>query len=342
MRSQHPRWLPGQLRLGDARPQIVWTAALMFLLGGIGALISVVRPFSPHAPVHLDAAVGTLACLIALWVWVWGARSPARLPLIAFEIAIAVGILMESTIIAAATTRGGMMMTAFMYTWIAAYAACFFPPRVVAMQVGLIVVSFTAALLIDGLSDVLLAWLIVTCTVCALGFVLSRLNKTLREQAGTDHLTGLLNRSGFLAAAVRERAIADRSRAPLSVAVLDLNGFKQVNDNHGHAAGDRVLADIAAAWRQRLRAGDVLARHGGDEFVLLLPGTGSDDAADAIERLDCPEVQITWSVGVSEWLPGEDLDTCLAKADRALYAAKDRRRPRSGLPSAATALARMA
>lgn len=340
MRSQHPSWLSGQLRLGDDRPQIVWTAALMFLLGGVGALISVIEPFSPHAPVHLDAAVGVLACLIALGIWsVRPSVQSMRPPLIAFEIVIAVGILMESTVIAAATTRGGMVMTAFMYTWIAVYAACFFPPKVVALEVGLIVASFSAALLIDGISNVLLAWLVVTCTVCALGFVLSRLNETLRAQAGTDQLTGLLNRSGFLLAAVRERAIADRSRTPLSVAVLDLDGFKQVNDSHGHAAGDRVLADVAAAWRRRLRAGDVLARHGGDEFVLLLPGTGSDDAADAIERLDCPEVQITWSVGLAEWLPGEDLDTCLAKADRELYAVKERRRPRVSLPSAAPALA---
>lgn len=339
MRSQHPRWLPGQLRLHDAHAQMVWTAALMFLLGGVSALISVVQPFSPHAPVHLDAAVGVLACLIALGIWVCG----ARLTLGAFEVAIATAVLMESTVIAAASTRGGMVMTAFMYTWIAAYAAYFFPPKAVAFEVGLIVASFTVALLINGVANILLPWLVVSCTVCGLGFVLARLNESLRAQVGTDQLTGLLNRSGFLAAAVRERALADRSGAPLSVAVLDLDGFKEVNDNQGHAAGDRVLADVAASWRQRLRAGDVLARHGGDEFVLLLPDTGRGEAADALEHLRCPEAQVTWSVGVSEWLPGEDLDKCLAEADRELYAAKESRRPRAlSTGAGSTALARLA
>ncbi|HEV7942804.1 MAG TPA: GGDEF domain-containing protein [Solirubrobacteraceae bacterium] len=338
MRFEYPRRLARQLRLDDARPAIAWTASLLFLLGGVGALISVAKPFSPHAPVHLDAACGVLACLIALWIWIWG----ARLPLLAFQVVIAVAVLMESAVIAAATTRGGMLMTAFMYTWIAVYAAHFFPPKVVAAAVALIVASFTAGLAIDGIPNVLLAWLIVTCTVCALGFVLSRLNQSLRQQAGTDELTGLLNRSGFLAAAVRERAIADRSRAPLSVAVLDLNGFKQVNDSLGHAAGDRLLADLAVAWRARLRAGDVLARHGGDEFVLLLPGTDSGDAAQALQRLHAPEVPITWSAGVSQWIAGEDLDTCLAKADRELYAAKDSRHIRAAVGTAGATLARLA
>ncbi len=338
MRSVHPRSLPRQLRLGEARPQIAWTASLMFLLGGIAALISLAKPFSSSEPVHLDAGVGALACLMALWLWVWG----ARLPLVAFEIAIAVAILMESMVIALATTRGGVMLTAFMYTWIAVYAAHFFPPKTLAVEIALIVLSFTVALLIGGLSNVLLVWLVVTSTVCALGFVLSRLNESLRQQAGTDHLTGLLNRSGFLAAAVRERAIADRSRAPLCVAVLDLDGFKEVNDNFGHAAGDRLLAEVAQAWRERLRAGDVLARHGGDEFALLLPGTRDGEAGDALERLRAPDLPVRWSAGICEWRPGEDLDSCLAKADRHLYAVKESRRRLTAGREASVAVPRLA
>lgn len=303
----------------------------MFLLGGMASLIAVIKPFSPHAPVHIDAAVGGLACLVALWLWIWG----ARLPLIAYEIAIVVAILMESTVIAAAATRGGVTITAFMYTWIAVYAAHFFPPKAVAVEVALMVVSFTAALLIDGLSNVLMIWLVVTSTVCALGVVLSRLNESLRQQALTDHLTGLPNRSGFLAAAVRERAIADRAGTPLSIAVLDLDGFKMVNDSQGHAAGDRLLSDLAQAWRRRLRAGDVLARHGGDEFVLLLPGTSKLNAAEVLERLQAPEMRIGWCTGVSQWLPGENLDACLAKADKDLYAAKESLRQRSGMTMSA-------
>jgi diguanylate cyclase (GGDEF)-like protein len=338
MRFAQPRRLLEQVSLGVERPAIASTGSLMFMLGGIGALISVAHPFSPSAPVHLDATVGAIACLISLGLWMWG----ARLPLIAFEIVIAVGVAMESTIIAAAATEAGMTLTAFMYTWIVVYCAYFFPPRAVAATVGFIVLTFTGALLIDGLPNVLLAWLIVTCTVCALGFVLTRLNENLRHQAGTDHLTGLPNRSAFFAAAVRERAIADRSRAPLSIAVLDLDGFKQVNDNHGHAAGDRLLAEIASSWQECLRAGDVLARHGGDEFVLLLPGTSISEAREVLGRLRAPGIAVNWCAGVSEWMPGQDLDSCLIKADRELYVAKQSARPRGGEMAADVTLARIA
>lgn len=338
MRSGYTRHLARKLRLGNDRPAIASTASLMFMLGGVGALISVAHPFSHHAPVHIDAAVGVLACLLALWMWVWG----ARLPLIAFQIVIAVGVTMESTIIAAATTSAGMTLTAFMYTWLVVYAAYFFPPRAVAIVVAYIIGSFTVALLIDGLPNVLLTWMIVACTVFALGFVLTRLNESLRHQAGTDHLTGLPNRSAFLTAALRERAIADRSLAPLSIAVLDLDGFKQVNDNLGHAAGDRLLADIAACWRDCLRAGDLLARHGGDEFVLLLPGTSMVDADEVLRRLHAPGLAVEWSAGVSEWISGEPLESCLAKADRQLYLAKEASRPSREGPMHEVAVVRMA
>ena len=150
-------------------------------------------------------------------------------------------------------------------------------------------------------------WVIVTGTVWSTALVLGRLSESLRQRADTDQLTGLLNRNGFLTAVARERAIAERTRTPLTLAVLDLNGFKQVNDRFGHAAGDRLLVELAGAWRERLRAGDILARHGGDEFVLLLPATSPAEAGGVLERLRDGEQPVDWSIGLSEWRPGEDL-----------------------------------
>ncbi len=108
----------------------------------------------------------------------------------------------------------------------------------------------------------------------------------------------------------------------MTLAVLDLDGFKQINDRFGHAAGDRLLAEAASAWRARLRAGDILARHGGDEFVLLLPATSQAEAGEVLERLRRAELPVGWSIGLSAWLPHEGLEAGLARADRDLYSVK--------------------
>jgi diguanylate cyclase (GGDEF)-like protein len=163
----------------------------------------------------------------------------------------------------------------------------------------------------------------VTVTIWSICLVLGHLSESLRRQADTDPLTGLLNRNGFLAAANREHAIAQRSRNPLTLALLDLDDFKQINDRRGHVAGDRVLADLGAAWRERLRTGDILARHGGDEFVLLLPATSPESAVAVLDRLRVEELPVTWSVGIGEWLPGESFAECVARADSHLYSVKN-------------------
>jgi len=105
--------------------------------------------------------------------------------------------------------------------------------------------------------------------------------------------------------------------------VIDLDDFKQINDRNGHAAGDGLLRDLGRQWRERMRPGDILARHGGDEFVLLLPVTDPIGAEAALKRLCSGEDPISWSIGISEWRPDESLDAPLARADEDLYEAKD-------------------
>jgi diguanylate cyclase (GGDEF)-like protein len=215
-----------------------------------------------------------------------------------------------------------MMVAAFAYPWIAIYAAHFFPRRAVNALGLLVSVLFAAGLALDGLPHAGMYWFVVTATVWSICIVLGRLSEGLRRQVGTDQLTGALNRTGFVTAALRERAIADRTGAPLAVAAIDLDDFKQINDSAGHAAGDRLLATLASTWRTRMRPGDILARHGGDEFVLLLPSTSELEAEAALARLRCQAALVDWSVGVSEWRRGEDLSAVLARADTRLYEAK--------------------
>jgi diguanylate cyclase (GGDEF)-like protein len=312
-------------RLTARRPPLAWSLALLFLFKGLVALSTAAFPISSREPTTLVAAVGALAVVASVVIWVFG----ARIPMLGFELLAAAGSLTASAMVAHAATHGGMMITAFAYPWIAIYAAHFFPRRGVFVQGVLISAGFAVGLLAGGLSQVVIYWVIVTATIWSICLVLGHLSESLRRQADTDPLTGLLNRNGFLAAAIREHAIAQRSGNRLALALIDLDGFKQINDLRGHVIGDRLLADLGRSWRERLRTGDILARHGGDEFVLLLPATSPEGALAVLDRLHDEDLPIRWSVGIGEWLPGESLGDCLARADTHLYNVKNALRLRA-------------
>jgi diguanylate cyclase len=157
--------------------------------------------------------------------------------------------------------------------------------------------------------------------------------RRLSEEVSTDVLTQVANRRGLAQAFETEAARADGASAPLAVGLIDIDNFKKLNDTLGHAAGDTALKSLAAAVRERLRPQDTVARFGGEEFVVLLPGLPADEAQQVLTRLqralsaslfmhDGREVLVTFSAGVTAWRPGEALETALERADEALYEAK--------------------
>jgi diguanylate cyclase (GGDEF)-like protein len=305
-------------RLTARRPAIAWSLSLLFMFKGLICMATVAYPISAQEPVTLVALTGVVAIVAGCVVWLFG----SRLPLLGFELAAAGGSLTTSWIVTHAATPGGIMVAAFAYPWIAIYAAHFFGRRALIAQGLLISVGFGVGLLLGGLPNVVVYWTVVTVTIWSICLLLGNLSENMRRQAGTDHLTGLLNRGGFETAALRERALADRTGSPLTLVVLDLDGFKQINDREGHAAGDRLLSGLGHDWRARVRPGDILARHGGDEFVLLLPSTTPTGAEAVLERMRHGDDPVGWSVGVSQWLSGEGLDAPMARADRYLYGVK--------------------
>ncbi|PSC06996.1 GGDEF domain-containing protein [Alsobacter soli] len=157
--------------------------------------------------------------------------------------------------------------------------------------------------------------------------------RELEELAHVDELTGALNRRGFLRELRRALSYTERYGVPVSLALLDLDGFKAVNDLWGHPAGDAVLAHTAQALSSRLRASDIVGRLGGDEFAILLwhaPGEVAADKAAALSRTLSAdpirwaghEISIRASFGVQQLEAGQSVEDALQGADRRLYAAK--------------------
>lgn len=170
------------------------------------------------------------------------------------------------------------------------------------------------------------------------GFLLmamDRLRGEVADLALLDDLTGVANRRHLLQRLTEECARSERNGAPFSLLVIDLDGFKTINDTHGHAAGDACLQHFTLMAQTRLRPGDMLARTGGDEFCVVLPSSSLREAAAIARRvLDvcrqdaeaCTgnDIPIAISIGVAQWDRGigEFPDRLMANADHALYAAK--------------------
>lgn len=193
------------------------------------------------------------------------------------------------------------------------------------------------------LSTLLLGLSEIGVALMSFGFVLMIVDKLISELnvlATRDALTGLINRRAFIEAAQSEFARARRQASPVSLLMLDIDHFKCINDDYGHAAGDEVLRAVARTVTPCLRDYDLFARFGGEEFVVLLPGTAFDEAQRVAERLRetvaCSQawfegqaICCTLSVGLAVMKGTQrDLDALLREADMALYRAKESGRNR--------------
>lgn len=196
----------------------------------------------------------------------------------------------------------------------------------------------------DGFAVFMLLWWLCMSIAITLGMVLmtaEHLQADLDAQANHDHLTGVLNRRSFSLIAETERARSIRYSKPLSLLMMDLDNFKQINDQLGHDAGDVLLCQFAAIACRVLRDEDVFCRYGGEEFVALLPNASAQLALLAADRLriifarEAAEAQsskntrplnITVSIGIAERAPDEDIESLLRRADTALYQAKNKGR----------------
>lgn len=176
-------------------------------------------------------------------------------------------------------------------------------------------------------------WLgpVIVVMVVATTSVVGRLILEVQEVSRLDPLTGALNRLGLADQSAILQSVAQRARDPLSVVFIDLDGFKGFNDTHGHLAGDQLLTELVAALRRNLRASDLVARVGGDEFVVVMARVDRSQAERVMIRIQ-GRLPISVSFGAVDWAPDTDLAEVIDLADRAMYQRKRRTKAKPNVP----------
>jgi len=225
-----------------------------------------------------------------------------------------------------ATLVSGVLNWLLVAMILAAYVAYFLPKwqalaYVLANSAGLLV-----GLVISGNRlgfPPFAPWFIVTGLSVSQVLIVGTLVRDLKRNAVTDPLTGLLNRAGLEALGAAPR-LRSELQPPRALVVIDLDGFKEINDKRGHRAGDRLLVEFADAMRDSTRAGEILARVGGDEFVAVLASTDESQAAAMVDRM-LGRIEVGCSYGTTTWVDGEAVAHAIDRADEAMYRHKARR-----------------
>lgn len=299
-------------------------AASLWATAGATAVIGAVLPHGTGVRIAGWLGLGAAALVVAA-LWRWRGERLSR----PVQFFVSLG--------AVAAVGGAVAMahgvpTAFaatlVYVPVTVYAAGFYPDRALVVYLVFLAVTSAAALFTVGVPGAPATWGAVVLTTASVAGCIRALEHALGRAANTDPLTGLMNRRALEPLLERELARCTRLGHPLCVAVIDLDGFKHVNDTLGHHGGDRLLVAVTRSWRSALRTFDVLARSGGDEFLLVLPSTSAGAASTVLRRLQRVHDQ-QFSAGIAQATPGSTSAALLRAADAACYDAKRRGRGRT-------------
>jgi GGDEF domain-containing protein len=233
--------------------------------------------------------------------------------------------------IATSSDKASQVLWAAMVLLAALITTFSLPPRSARYQVALMVVVYLLVTVgLDPQSPPLfdvgfVVVLVLGCYIVAwIRADQAQLLEVIADLATTDTLTGLLNRRGLKAEADIVHANATRAGGTTIVALVDLDGLKEFNDRHGHHAGDAHITAVTSHWRRALREGDLIARVGGDEFVMVLPRADEAGVRDLLTRIR-DNAPGPWSQGWTVWAPNEPLDAAIERADALMYVDKARR-----------------
>ena len=310
---------------GLTNPKLMGRATMiMFFMGGTCGLVTLLTTRDPNLNVGIGSMITIAAYLMVVLLWWGGGVIPEWAP----PIAAAFGTVMVSLAICIGGSTGGAVFP-LIYIWGALYSFTFFTRRVAIFQIAWIAVGFITSASISG--HVPPAYVItVLFTILAQAPFVRFLVSEIVELGRVDPLTGVANRRAFDEQMDYVRRDVQRSHRSNAVIMIDIDHFKQYNDNRGHMDGDQFLRDVSTAWKEVLRDNDLLARFGGEEFVVLLrdcPIEGALECADRIRSL--VPGGMTCSAGVAAFQSDEDNNTLMARVDLALYRAKTEGRNRT-------------
>lgn len=307
---------------GGARLFLTGTHTAVVL--GLCALLcaaGAVWPPSPRTEVAVWGAASLVLALVAAGSVL--ARHHPRTPLAGAVLGVAVG----AVLVARCQTEAGVVTTSLGLVMAGQAAPLLGGKRSVRSLLVLVLVALPLAMAASPVPFSPVRWLVLALMTVVTSWLVKHLLDALRVLATTDDLTGVLTRAAFdaRAATLLHRA-AVRGR-PASVVCLDVDDFKEVNDTHGHQAGDEVLVRLVEGWRGALERDDLIGRMGGDEFAVVLAGRtaeGAEEWALRASGLRAP-ADPTWSHGVAQARRDEPVRDALARADAALYARKNGR-----------------
>jgi diguanylate cyclase (GGDEF)-like protein len=310
---------PGEDRDVSTRDHLIIGLFVMAVITALGG----VWPADPVSPTQwwlVVSGVDLVLCGVLLALPV-GQRST--------QAVLIVGVVVAAVLVSSCHTAQGVVLFALGFVVAGQFAAYALDPRRAAVVAGVVLAAIVLSATFAPAS--VHPVIVVAASALALFsfWLMAQQSGRLKQQARTDHLTGALNRGAFYerAADVVPRAL--RHGVPLSVVAFDIDDFKVVNDRHGHLGADDLLAEVTAAWRAELPRGAFLGRVGGDEFVVVLPGS-DEVAARAWASAATPRSALASSAGVAALRPDDSVRSLLDRADADLFAAKAARRTLAG------------
>lgn len=317
-------WSPVRTILWDL-PGPVWTLALWqgLIAVNLAGWAYLGRETWPSEGLRAVAFSAVYSGILTAVLLIVGRRTPIWLiyAIVAFSVIDGAGMMVAAEHIELA------MLPIWGVMPVSVYAAFWFSRRIAYVFTAFaVVVILLVALAHTTRLVFMLDWLGFASLSVTLVIVIGALVASLRSRALTDPLTDLLNRDG-LNALIELHPSAGRLVTPRTVVVIDLDGFKQINDTEGHHAGDAILKGVATAMRAAVRPDDVVARTGGDEFVVVLPATSVDESQVVVDRLR-GDMPIGFSSGSADWPASSDFELAMREADQRMYEAKQRGRQR--------------